>query len=640
MEEYKLSILDRGVRKSFKLILDFNHGVWKYIGLYNLFNKTIYSGLRNKKAEKILNIISQIDYKNLSTDNWKSVLKKTLKFCWDKNKCDFEVFINIIESLPQYGKKNLLYEEALQEMMMDELINDKKLDILQFILKEDNLLFKDTFIKVFSEAFRSISDDKNKFEELVNKINIILENENDIERKIGIYSLILRSGAVGADFLKRYINILRTIKVSDNSIKYFSAVFEIPWLNFIYPENIYDEFYSDHRELLKDIANEINVNTNIKAKKKDLPEINNNIAIIANGLHTKKHASTRLIVGVANELSRRGYNVNIFIADGNFRGNDEEYLIAPLATRTNNSEIFQEQHKEIIFSQVGIEYSVEDNLFDRFNNYIEKINKFDPKYIIDICWENAVFNHILINKYPIIKVPLGGLCTSSVFDNYIVRDLEQLKIENKIYKVIDEDKICEGNIYIPYPVNSTKIVNRCNYEIEDDDFVMVTVGNRLAYELKEDFIQEATNLLKENEKLKWIIVGPAVKIYSCMKKYLKNKQIILISYENELAALYNICDVFLNPIRVGGGGSIALAVQYGLVATVSNKTSDILPFLGKENCLDGGNKEIFDFIRRIMNDKNLYLEISEKMKSNLLSEKFSTSAYVDIIENAYSEIKK
>jgi hypothetical protein len=89
---------------------------------------------------------------------------------------------------------------------------------------------------------------------------------------------------------------------------------------------------------------------------------------------------------------------------------------------------------------------------------------------------------------------------------------------------------------------------------------------------------------------------------------------------------------------VGGGGSVGFAIQCGVLAIVSNMVSDISPFIGMENCVDGGNKGLVNYIVKISKDKGLYDLKLKSMQRYIFDEQFTVSNYVDIIEKAYSDI--
>lgn len=457
---------------------------------------------------------------------------------------------------------------------------------------------------------------------------------NDLEQKCYYFHIVFVEKFGTPELLEEYI---KTVSLLNNKIlQYRLAVYEIPWVVFINPNCIYDKYYIEHRNLLDKIANNIYIASN--------KIINHNekcIAIMVMGLHSRRHASARLEIYLANEFVKHGYKVTIFVADTNKMCNDENYVLEPLFTRHNDSTIFKSDHNFLKDTGVNIVYNHGNTAEQMYNNFINAIYEYAPEFIIDITWENAIFNPILKKDFEIISVPLGGNITSADVHGYISRDLQESINLNKIYRVLDNIKMVEGNIYIPYDLTINKRFKRELYGIEKNDFVVITVGNRLEHEISHSLMHEMSKILDKYSNIKWILVGPAFSISEQFNKYIKNRQIILWGYERELPSLYAICDCFLNPPRVGGGGSIACFVQMNKPAIVANIPSDILPFIGQENTINYINDESYiNIVLKIYNDKKYGEALAENQKKNLMRYELTPENFINQIINLYNIIEE
>lgn len=206
-----------------------------------------------------------------------------------------------------------------------------------------------------------------------------------------------------------------------------------------------------------------------------------------------------------------------------------------------------------------------------------------------------------------------------------------MKEVNKECYSVEEEKAIEGNLYIPYKLESQKQFTRKKLHINLDDYVVVTVGNRLKTDITLDFAREMASLLNRHENIKWLVVGAWRNEYEFLKDFFIKRRIICTGFVNELPALYRICDVFLNPIRSGGGGSVAMFIQMGLPAIISSKPSDILPFVGVENCVKGDLKSMFEAVERIYYDKKSGQELAKRQKENLMNYKFTVESYANSV---------
>lgn len=170
--------------------------------------------------------------------------------------------------------------------------------------------------------------------------------------------------------------------------------------------------------------------------------------------------------------------------------------------------------------------------------------------------------------------------TRPYFIKYICRGLSQCKELNLTYHAVTEEQMVELPLGTFFPAPKFRY-KRSDYKLKGSDFIIVTVGKRLASELTREMADEVTKILYRHSKMKWLIVGSAVFPYE--KKYkdlIKKKQIIPWGYEKDLPSLYQICDVYLNPDRVGGGWSTAWAIGCELPVVATDFSNDSSQLLG------------------------------------------------------------
>lgn len=460
-----------------------------------------------------------------------------------------------------------------------------------------------------------------------------LYKNNNLEQKCYYFHIVFVEKFGTPELLEEYI---KTVSLLNNKIlQYRLAAYEIPWVVFTNPNYIYDKYYIEHRNLLDKIANNIHIASN--------KIINHNekcIAIMVMGLHSKRHASARLEIYLANEFVKHGYKVTIFVADTNKMFNDENYALEPLFTRHNDSTIFKSDHNFLKDTCVNIVYNHGNTAEQMYNNFINAIYEYAPEFIIDITWENAVFNPILKKDYKIISVPLGGNITAADIHGYVSRNIAESMKQNKKYKTLDNVKMRDGNIYIPYDLTRYKRFKREIYGIKKEDFVIITVGNRLEHEISDVLFKEMFKLLDNNDNIKWILVGSKPAIDNTLRKYIINKKIILWGYERELPSLYAICDCFLNPARVGGAGSVLSFIQSNKPAVVANLPSDTVPFIDVKNTIEYTNdKDLVSALIKIYTDKYYGVKLAASQKERLMRYELTPEYFIKQIIDLYNEIK-
>ena len=174
-----------------------------------------------------------------------------------------------------------------------------------------------------------------------------------------------------------------------------------------------------------------------------------------------------------------------------------------------------------------------------------------------------------------------------------------------------------------------------------DAFIMVTVGNRLQYELREDFLLAIKNALAKDAQLCWCVVAPTLgeKFYALMQEQLAAGQVIEWGHEENLPALYKKCSVYVNPDRMGGGGSITMAMDMGMPVAMTKYYTDITPVIGLENCFEDYD-EMFAYVLKLKASVKLYSAERDKMRERVSREEFTMKHYVDVILQAWADIKK
>lgn len=110
-------------------------------------------------------------------------------------------------------------------------------------------------------------------------------------------------------------------------------------------------------------------------------------------------------------------------------------------------------------------------------------------------------------------------------------------------------------------------LSRATYDIPDDAFVFAVVGQRLDREVNDAFLEMCTAVAAQNPKAYFAFAGNFdnyQKLIATHPKLLPHSR--YIGFHNDIMAVYEMCDAFLNPIRKGGGGGIVYAMQAGLPA--------------------------------------------------------------------------
>ena len=136
--------------------------------------------------------------------------------------------------------------------------------------------------------------------------------------------------------------------------------------------------------------------------------------------------------------------------------------------------------------------------------------------------------------------------------------------------------------------------------------------------------------------------GAVLVIIGVMKQYQQlcsaspvfKEHSVYLGMQEDVLAVLDCCDIYVNPRRIGGGTSVIEAMYKGLPA-VSLEYGDVALGAGTEFCV-ADYKEMQAQLVRLMKDKAYYQELSDKAKQRAAYMLDSDGAFVDIV-NAFLE---
>lgn len=154
----------------------------------------------------------------------------------------------------------------------------------------------------------------------------------------------------------------------------------------------------------------------------------------------------------------------------------------------------------------------------------------------------------------------------------------------------------------------TEIVNRVDWGVPENAFLVGVVGTRLNTEITEEFIDLLNSVTKEN--IYFIFFGLFDKFMEIVEPYEeRNSHMVYFGPTKDTMACLKQCDLYLNPHRVGGGMSAIEAMAAGLPA-VSTPYGDGGVVLGKDFWVDSID-DMPGIILKYATDKEFYLQKSE-----------------------------
>jgi Glycosyltransferase len=405
---------------------------------------------------------------------------------------------------------------------------------------------------------------------------------------------------------------------------------------------IYSGFYSDQRQELDKLCTCCQASMSLKLH---IPRNDGkNIAIHVDQLLAPIHSPTKLMLDYAKALITLlpEAKVKIFVED-NLYSNPAE-VIVPYVFASASSQACQTEHyRYLTGTAIEVFYAdTEKPRFFRTQQIAAAINDFQPDLILtNSCISLAM--ELLYEHFPMVYFSMGGSYFACRADVYLVAWADEILRNNEDYKLLDSTLIESINVGIDFP-EPKQNKSRGDYELTESQFVMITVGNRLHAEMSLEFINEIVNFLIGNDSAVWLLVGfhPTLEFAADYEGLINSRRIVAIPYEYDLVALYDLCDVFVNPVRYGGGNSVAWAMSRKLPVLQLNIASAGLYFVGRENCIGSKYEAYGRELVRLCQDVIYRREFGDRMydRIQIFNMDSSTSSLVSFMSLAMTRYQK
>lgn len=279
---------------------------------------------------------------------------------------------------------------------------------------------------------------------------------------------------------------------------------------------------------------------------------------------------------------------------------------------------------EILFNYVS-EYN-KLNIYNNFNFYqfretmpsindmnavFKLINEAKPEFAISIGGTNITAD-LCSNFIPVISIPCTTdiPVTQSTFP-VILRQTNEADKPLLDYFISKGKNAIESEV--SYSINSTgNRLSRQDWDLNDTDFVISIVGNRLKEDLADVFLNSLESVVTRNPLVKLLIVGTVDQIQFYEYETLRSNTRFM-GFQNDLSAVYSLCDIYLNPPRAGGGTSAAYALYEG-VPVLTLPFGDVAQVVDQFGYINNLN-ELETYIEKWIEDENFRNEEITKSRN-------------------------
>ncbi len=241
----------------------------------------------------------------------------------------------------------------------------------------------------------------------------------------------------------------------------------------------------------------------------------------------------------------------------------------------------------------------------------DTINRLKPYFIWnfggDLTYINAMkeFTTIL---YTGLNQGYQGV-PAHIAVNYFPKSPVENKEERQF---LQERDVVVKDIVINFSYNrSTGKIERSDYNIPKEAFCLAVVGNRLPDDCSEAFLCTMRQVLEQEPDCYLVFIGEEGEPFQA---YVKERvgfpeQLRFLGFQKELCEVLRIMDLFVNPVRLGGGTGGILAMNEGK-PVIALKSGDVASFVGERFVCESLDR-YKELILRYKYDKEFYQSQSE-----------------------------
>ncbi|SFQ24239.1 hypothetical protein SAMN02910358_01219 [Lachnospiraceae bacterium XBB1006] len=239
---------------------------------------------------------------------------------------------------------------------------------------------------------------------------------------------------------------------------------------------------------------------------------------------------------------------------------------------------------------------------------LEVIRDLAPIRVVSIGGKGVLAN--LVNcMIPCVDV---GLCPSDLETTGVEYQTLGRKLEKEEVQLLGEVGLSERNIIESIFTSSLKTqtshFTREELGVPKDSFVITVIGNRLDFEITPEFLEMLNSAWEEDFFV--LFLGKFEHMQERVERYPKIWQSSKLMFTNDILATLEVCDLYVNPIRRGGGTSSVEALYKG-VPVVATQYGDVAINIGDNYCVDN-YEEMAWAIKRYHSDSAFYREQSDK----------------------------
>lgn len=347
------------------------------------------------------------------------------------------------------------------------------------------------------------------------------------------------------------------------------------------------------------------------------------------------HAPTKTLIERVKWLKRLGKKVYIINTTEQYLSVGKVPLFDPAVgtieeSYRNAHSISFGEGEDFEFMQLSEKMTTER----KFRTALRVIEKMKPYYILSMG-TGSMLGDLCGNIVPTASMALAFSTLPHTMNKMRIlgRNLREGEEEQYRQQGID---VIESRFTFELK-EQTHTFTRKEYGIPEERFVLVVIGIRLDYEVDAAFAEMLSKACKKGCYVvfagKFAAYDEVVKEYCALQENSR-----FIGYCEDIQALMEICDLYVNPVRLGGGFSVIEAFAKG-VPGVYTRYGDVYVSGGEAFAVEDIDT-MYERIRKYKEDVTYYQNMAEKAKDRAKLMTSSKEAIRDIDEQICRRVRE
>ena len=208
-------------------------------------------------------------------------------------------------------------------------------------------------------------------------------------------------------------------------------------------------------------------------------------------------------------------------------------------------------------------------MLSRWSSAVDMVLQFDPDLILCVGPYSPLTSALYAVR-PVVVLPTNAVSFLGCADVWLRGSDQTLS---------DAEITWEHEFPLPFvyfhpfripKINNDNRLTRKQVGIDSSAVVLVTVGFRLTKEITGDWATQMLDILSQFDHLVWVLIGGDT---PSILEQAPSGKIINLGGRDDVSSVLRLCDIYVNPPRIGGGFSVLEAMRSGL-ATLAFCSTD------------------------------------------------------------------